>query len=60
MGADGAKGLREMRDAGSFTIGQDEATSIVYGMPRAAYDLGAVSVQAPLPEICALILNKAQ
>ncbi|MDR1705455.1 MAG: chemotaxis protein CheB [Clostridiales bacterium] len=59
MGADGAKGLKEMRDAGSFTIGQNEASSIVYGMPKAAYDLGAVSVQAPLSEICALILSKS-
>jgi two-component system chemotaxis response regulator CheB len=58
MGSDGAAGLREMRNAGSKTIGQDEASSIVYGMPKAAYDLGAVSVQAPLSDICALILSR--
>lgn len=42
MGGDGAKGLLEMRKAGATTIGQDEASSIVYGMPKVAYELGAV------------------
>lgn len=42
MGADGAKGLLELRKAGARTIGQDEASSVVYGMPKAAADLGAV------------------
>ena len=42
MGGDGAKGLLEMRKAGASTIGQDEASSIVYGMPKVAYELGAV------------------
>ena len=46
MGSDGAKGLLKMRQRGSFTIGQDEATSIVYGMPKIAKELGAVMVQA--------------
>ena len=42
MGGDGARGLLEMRNAGAQTIGQDEATCVVYGMPKVAYDLGAV------------------
>lgn len=51
MGADGAKGLLEMRQAGSFTVAQDEATSVVYGMPRAAFEMGAAVQVAPLGEI---------
>lgn len=51
MGGDGAKGLLEMRNAGARTIGQDESTCIVYGMPKVAYDLGAVEYQEKLPEI---------
>lgn len=42
MGGDGAKGLLAMRNAGAQTIGQDEASCVVYGMPKVAYDLGAV------------------
>ena len=51
MGGDGAKGLLEMRNAGSHTIGQDETTCVVYGMPKVAYELGAVEYQEKLPEI---------
>ncbi len=51
MGADGSKGLLEMKKQGAFTLGQDEATSIVYGMPRAAMEIGAVDRQLPLAEI---------
>jgi two-component system, chemotaxis family, protein-glutamate methylesterase/glutaminase len=51
MGRDGAAGLRVMRDAGSFTIGQDESTSVVWGMPAAAQELDAVDVELPLPAI---------
>lgn len=57
MGADGAKGLLTMRNKGCKTIGQDEATSIVYGMPKVAYDIGAVEVQSPLENIPQLLLN---
>jgi two-component system chemotaxis response regulator CheB len=55
MGADGAKGLLKMRKAGAMTIGQDEKTSVVYGMPMAAHTIGAVVRQAPLEEIPAII-----
>lgn len=57
MGNDGAKGLLAMREKGSRTIGQDEATSVVYGMPRVAFDIGAVETVAPLNEIPNVILN---
>lgn len=51
MGEDGAQGMAELRRAGAFTIGQDEASCVVYGMPRAAYELGAVCEQLPLASI---------
>ena len=51
MGRDGAAGLLAMHQRGAFTIGQDEATSAVYGMPAAAAALGAVSRQLPLDQI---------
>ena len=57
MGADGARGLVRMREAGCRTIGQDEATSVVYGMPRAAMELGGVEVQLPLSRIAEKILQ---
>lgn len=51
MGGDGAKGLLVMRQAGARTIGQDESTCVVYGMPKVAYDLGAVEYQDKLSDI---------
>ncbi len=51
MGGDGSKGLLEMRKAGARTIGQDEATSVVYGMPKVAFDIGAVEYQERLDNI---------
>lgn len=57
MGADGAKGLLNMKEKGSYTIGQDEATSVVYGMPREAYKIGAVTDQLPLDRIPEGIIN---
>lgn len=61
MGADGAKGLLEMHKAGAKTIGQDESTCIVYGMPKAAYEIGAVDYQEKLSNIAKKtyeVLNK--
>jgi two-component system chemotaxis response regulator CheB len=55
MGRDGALGLKRMRDFGALTIGQDEATSAVYGMPAAAMLADAVDLQLPLPEICTAV-----
>ena len=51
MGGDGAKGLLSMRRAGARTIGQDESTCVVYGMPKVAYDIGAVEYQEKLNDI---------
>lgn len=48
MGRDGAAGLLKMRQAGATTIGQNEKTCVVYGMPRVAYEIGAVGSQLPL------------
>ena len=56
MGQDGAKGLLDMKQNGAKTIGQDEKTCIVYGMPKVAFDLGAVDVQLPIGEIHKKIL----
>jgi len=56
MGKDGAQGLREMRDSGSRTIAQDEATSMVWGMPGEAVAIGAAMDVLPLPEIPTRIL----
>ncbi|MCR5873853.1 chemotaxis response regulator protein-glutamate methylesterase [Phenylobacterium sp. J426] len=57
MGRDGARGLLEMREAGARTVGQDEATSVVYGMPKAAFEIGAVERQAPIDRIAAELLK---
>lgn len=57
MGADGAKGLLNMRKQGAYTIGQDEKTSTVYGMPMVAYNIGAVAKQLPLDKIAQEICN---
>lgn len=51
MGGDGAKGLLAMRKAGARTIGQDESTCVVYGMPQVAYSLGAVEYQEKLQDV---------
>jgi two-component system chemotaxis response regulator CheB len=58
MGADGAEGLKKIRDFGGYTIGQDERSSVVYGMPMAAYVMGAVMVQLPLYRVPDEILRK--
>ena len=57
MGRDGASGLLAMRKKGAYTIGQDEESCVVYGMPRAAYELGAVTVQSPCKDIAAALLR---
>jgi len=51
MGSDGARGLEELRKAGAWTIAQDEASSVVYGMPKAAVDLDAACEVLPLTGI---------
>jgi len=56
MGRDGAEGLKLMRDAGANTIGQDENTCIVYGMPKAAFEMGGVEKQVSIGRISEEIL----
>jgi two-component system chemotaxis response regulator CheB len=51
MGSDGAKGLLKMRSTGAHTIGQDQASCVVYGMPMVAYNIGGVKEQLPLNSI---------
>jgi two-component system chemotaxis response regulator CheB len=55
MGRDGARGLNVIRNAGGVTVGQDEATSVVYGMPRAAKEAGAVMHELALDELSRLL-----
>ncbi len=57
MGGDGARGLLAMKDAGAQTIGQDEATCVVYGMPKVAYDIGAVQYRLALPSIAGKVYS---
>jgi two-component system chemotaxis response regulator CheB len=60
MGRDGAEGLVEMRRAGAFTIGQSEATCVVYGMPKAAFEAGALSRVLDLERIVSAICNRVR
>jgi two-component system chemotaxis response regulator CheB len=59
MGSDGARSLLQMRQTGAHTIGQDEESSVVYGMPKVAFEIGAVEKQVSLsnisPTICSLL-----
>lgn len=57
MGGDGAKGLLEMRKVGCPTIGEDEASCVVYGMPKVAYDIGAVQYQLSLASIAGKVYS---
>ncbi|CUX49100.1 Chemotaxis response regulator protein-glutamate methylesterase [Clostridium sp. C105KSO13] len=56
MGRDGAQGLLHMRQKGAYTIGQDKDSSVVYGMPMVAHQIGAVCVQAPCQNIAGLLM----
>jgi len=60
MGKDGASGLFDMRSAGAFTLGQDEQSSLIYGMPRAAFERGAVMRQASLSQMADAILDACE
>ena len=57
MGHDGAQGLLAMRRKGCITIGQDEASSVVYGMPKVAYSIGAVEKQSSLAQVPSVIMT---
>lgn len=58
MGSDGAKGLLDIKNGGGFTVGQDEESCLVYGMPKVAYTIGAAEVQAGLEDIADVIYEK--
>ena len=58
MGNDGATGLKELHDAGAYTIAQDEASSVVFGMPKEAIKLGAADKVLALNEITNHILQQ--
>ena len=60
MGDDGARGMLEMKQAGAMTIAQDEATCIVFGMPKEAIKLGGVDKVVPLPLVAGTILTHAR
>ena len=57
LGCDGAEGLLALRQAGAMTFGQDAASCVVYGMPRAAFELGAVERQVPLEKMAEKLLG---
>jgi two-component system, chemotaxis family, protein-glutamate methylesterase/glutaminase len=58
MGDDGARGLLEMKQAGAYTVAQDEASCVVFGMPKEAIKLGAVEKALPLDAIAGIVLRK--
>jgi two-component system chemotaxis response regulator CheB len=60
MGKDGARGMLAMRQAGAWTIGQDEASCVVYGMPREAALIGAVDEVVTLRDVAAHLLARLQ
>lgn len=60
MGKDGAAGLLELRKTGAVTLGQDEESSLIYGMPRVAFDCGAVMQQFPLDRMASAILDACE
>lgn len=60
MGEDGAKGMLKLKQAGAITYAQDKATSVVWGMPQAAYNMGAVDELSSLAEIATKMINAAQ
>ncbi len=57
MGKDGAQGLLNMKKTGAYTIGQDEKSSVVYGMPMVAYNIGSVIVQASIENIADILIK---
>ncbi|MBL8331907.1 MAG: chemotaxis response regulator protein-glutamate methylesterase, partial [Rubrivivax sp.] len=58
MGADGARAMKELRDAGSYNIAQDEASCVVFGMPREAIAHGAVHEVLPVTQIAAKLIER--
>ena len=59
MGDDGARGMKELKDAGATNFAQDENTCIVFGMPREAIKLGGVDRTLPLQSLSSAVINAA-
>lgn len=57
MGSDGAKGMLAMRNSGAYTVGQDEKSCVVYGMPKVANEIGAVVIEKPLDNIAETVIK---
>jgi len=57
MGADGAAGMKVLHDVGAVTIAQDEATCVVFGMPKSAIDLGGASLVLGVNDIAAAVVD---
>jgi two-component system chemotaxis response regulator CheB len=60
MGKDGAEGLYEMRQAGAITLGQDEQSSLIYGMPKVAFERGGVMHQHSLADMAHAVINACE
>ncbi len=58
MGKDGAEGLLKMRTEGAYTIGQDQASCVVYGMPKVAFDIGGVQIQSSISDIANILIKQ--
>ncbi len=58
MGKDGANGLLNMRKEGAYTIGQDQGSCVVYGMPKVAFELGSVQIQSPIADIADVLIKQ--
>ena len=57
LGSDGARGLKAIKEAGGSTIAEDESTCVVFGMPKAAIEMGCVDEIVPLPRIAPAVLR---
>lgn len=57
MGKDGAAGLLQIHEAGGITVSQDEASSLIYGMPKAAVAIGAAQIELPIERMASLIVE---
>jgi two-component system chemotaxis response regulator CheB len=57
MGSDGSEGLKQMKNNGAFIIAQDEASCVVFGMPKEPIETGIVDVVAPLSKIAPVVLK---
>ena len=60
MGDDGSRGMREMHDAGAWTVAQDEASCVVFGMPNEAIKAGGVDQVVPLSRIATEVLKRSK